>query len=82
MLGEGELGEGGCAMFLSEPRFDRLPCVIETGRDDGRRHGAEDVALAFKLRKRGKASRAQQTIGCRRQRQRVQVEQRVSRHEQ
>ncbi len=57
ILGEGELGASGCATFLSEPRFERLPCVLETGRDKGA-VTAEDVALAFKLRKRGKASRA------------------------
>ena len=56
VLGEGELGPSGCATFLSEPRFDRLPCVLETGRDKGA-VTAEDVALAFKFRKRGKASR-------------------------
>jgi deoxyribonuclease IV len=57
IIGEGELGERGCATFLSEPRFEKLPCVLETGRDGG---GAakEDVALAFKLRKRGRATRA------------------------
>jgi deoxyribonuclease-4 len=55
-LGQGELGEPGCATFLSEPRFDGLPCVLETGSDGGR-IGPEDVAFAFKLRKRGKASR-------------------------
>ncbi len=57
ILGEGELGPSGCATFLSEPRFERLPCVLETGRDKGA-VTAEDVALAFKLRKRGKASRS------------------------
>jgi len=57
ILGKGELGASGCATFLSEPRFDRLPCVIETGRDKGG-VTAVDVADAFKLRKRGKASRA------------------------
>jgi deoxyribonuclease-4 len=56
-IGEGELGEKGCAAFLSEPRFQGLPCVIETGRDDGRVTAA-DVELARKLLKRGKASRA------------------------
>jgi deoxyribonuclease-4 len=56
-LGEGTLGASGCAVFLSEPRFDKLPCVLETGSDDGR-ISADDVALAFKLRKRGKAARA------------------------
>jgi deoxyribonuclease-4 len=57
ILGEGELGEPGCANFLSEPRFERLPCVLETGRDGGA-PAAEDIAEALKLRKRGKASRA------------------------
>jgi deoxyribonuclease-4 len=56
ILGEGELGEPGCATFLSEPRFEELPCVLETGRDGGS-VAAEDVALAFELRKRGKAAR-------------------------
>ncbi len=57
IMGEGELGEKGCAVFLSEPRFDRLPCVLETGRDHGA-PAAEDVALAKKLRRRGKSNRA------------------------
>jgi deoxyribonuclease-4 len=56
VLGEGELGERGCANFLSEPRFETLPCVLETGRDGGA-PAAEDVALAVKLRKRGVATR-------------------------
>jgi deoxyribonuclease-4 len=57
IMGEGELGEKGCAMFLSEPRFEKLPVVLETGRDHGS-PAAEDVALAKKLRGRGKSSRA------------------------
>lgn len=56
ILGRGELGERGCAVFLSEPKFERLPCLLETGKDGGA-PSAEDVALALKLRKRGKASR-------------------------
>ena len=56
VLGEGELGERGCANFLSEPRFEKLPCVLETGRDGGA-PAAEDVALAVKLRKRGVTTR-------------------------
>ncbi len=56
ILGEGELGQRGCAVFLSEPRFEKLPCVLETGKDGGA-PSAEDVALAFRLRKRGKSSR-------------------------
>jgi deoxyribonuclease-4 len=56
VLGRGELGDRGCATFLSEPRFERLPCVLETGRDNGS-VTPEDVTAAFKLRKRGLASR-------------------------
>jgi deoxyribonuclease-4 len=57
ILGEGELGERGCALFLSEPKFERLPCLLETGKDGGA-PSADDVALAFRLRKRGKANRS------------------------
>jgi len=54
--GTGEIGEAGLAVFLSEPHFDRLPCVWETGSDDGA-VSAADISLAQTLRKRGKASR-------------------------
>jgi deoxyribonuclease-4 len=57
LLGEGELGDRGCATFLSEPRFARLPCVLETGRDGGA-PAAEDVAKAKQLLARGKRSRS------------------------
>lgn len=57
VIGQGELGEAGCATFLSEPLFEDLPCVLETGREGGGA-GTDDVADAFKLRKRGKAARA------------------------
>ena len=57
IMGEGELGEKGCAVFISEPRFDTLPGVLETGRDHGS-PAAEDVALAKKLRTRGKSARS------------------------
>jgi deoxyribonuclease-4 len=57
IMGQGELGEKGCAVFLSEPRFESLPCVLETGRDGGA-PAAEDVALAKKLRTRGKSARS------------------------
>ncbi len=52
IMGEGELGEDGCAWFLSEPRFEDLPCVLETGREKGS-VAREDVELAMKLRQRG-----------------------------
>jgi deoxyribonuclease-4 len=57
IMGEGELGEKGCAVFLSEPRFEKLPSVLETGRDGGA-PAAEDVALAKKLRTRGRSARS------------------------
>ena len=57
LLGEGELGDRGCAAFLSEPRFEQLPCVLETGRDGGA-PAAEDVARAKRLRTRGKNRRS------------------------
>jgi deoxyribonuclease IV len=59
ILGQGELGSGGCATFLSEPRFAKLPCVMETGRDKGA-VAPEDVAEARKLYKRGLATRKRQ----------------------
>jgi deoxyribonuclease-4 len=57
IMGEGELGEKGCAVFISEPRFEKLPGLLETGRDGGA-PAAEDVALAKKLRGRGKSARS------------------------
>jgi deoxyribonuclease IV len=56
-IAEGELGADGCAVFLSEPRFDGLPCVMETQGPDKRGPSAEQVALAKDLRKRGLARR-------------------------
>ena len=55
-LGQGEIGERGLGVFLSEPRFDRLPALIETGGADGA-PGRPDVELARTLRKRGLAAR-------------------------
>jgi deoxyribonuclease-4 len=55
-LGAGEIGERGLAVFLSDPRFDRLPALIETGGEEGA-PGLADVELARRLRKRGIAAR-------------------------
>jgi deoxyribonuclease IV len=51
LVGQGELGERGCAAFLSEPRFERLPVVLET------KASAEQIELSHQLRRRGQASR-------------------------
>jgi deoxyribonuclease IV len=56
-LGEGELGEEGCTAFLSEPRFEGLPLVMETPGPDRSGTSAEEVAFAFALRERGLAAR-------------------------
>jgi deoxyribonuclease-4 len=56
-VGEGELGEEGCAIFLSEPRFDGLPCVLETPTDDKDGPHAEEIALSVALRERGRGER-------------------------
>jgi deoxyribonuclease IV len=62
---EGELGADGCAVFLSEPRFDGLPCVMETPGPDNRGPSPEQVALAKDLRKRGLARRRRARAGAR-----------------
>ena len=56
-IGAGELGEEGCAVFLSEPRFDGLPCILETPGPDRSGPTAEEIALARALRERGIAAR-------------------------
>jgi deoxyribonuclease-4 len=56
-IGTGELGEGGCAAFLSEPRFDKLPCVLETNGPDRTGPTRQEVQLCHTLRRRGQSSR-------------------------
>jgi deoxyribonuclease IV len=67
-IGTGELGETGCAAYLSEPRFEKLPLVIETQGPERQGPTAEEVQLCFKLRKRGKASRARAATQTRKSR--------------
>ena len=55
LIGQGELGERGCSAFLSEPRFERLPVVLET------KPSLEQVQLGRELRKRGHAARRRRT---------------------
>ncbi len=57
ILGDGELGPRGCGVFLSEPRFEELPCVLETGTEGGG-VSADDVKRAFTYRRNGKAARS------------------------
>ena len=55
-LGEGELGERGLRVFLSEPRFESLPAVLETPITDADTYRAE-IRLAKRLRREGVANR-------------------------
>jgi deoxyribonuclease IV len=52
-IGEGELGEEGCAAFLSAPHLQGLPCVLETPGPDRKGATAEEVAFAVRLQARG-----------------------------
>jgi deoxyribonuclease-4 len=56
-VGEGELGEDGCAAFLSAPGIQRLPCVLETPGEKREGAGPAEVELAKRLRERGLAAR-------------------------
>jgi len=60
-VGRGEIGEEGCAAFLSEPRFSGLPCVLETPGRDRKGPSAEDLGHVQALRERGLAARARAT---------------------
>ena len=56
-VGAGEIGERGIATFLSEPRFESLPALLETPGPD--KHGPDraEVQRAKDLRARGIADR-------------------------
>lgn len=63
-VGEGELGEDGCAVFLSEPRFEGLPLVLETPGPKRTGPTAEEIALTRTLRDRGLAARREAVAGA------------------
>jgi deoxyribonuclease IV len=54
-VGEGELGRRGCAVFLSEPRFADLPCVLETPGPD--RQGPTKAQITMTRRLLGQGAR-------------------------
>jgi deoxyribonuclease-4 len=56
-LGDGEIGPAGIAAFLSEPRFDGLPCIFEGPGKAGKQVEADDIANAMALRRRGLKAR-------------------------
>jgi deoxyribonuclease-4 len=57
-VGAGEIGAGGIATFLSEPRFEGLPALLETPGPD--KHGPDraEVQRTKDLREQGLAARA------------------------
>jgi deoxyribonuclease-4 len=57
-LTEGELGRKGLSAFLSEPRFERLPALLEGPGPEGKAVDAGQVQLARRLRKQGLKRRA------------------------
>jgi deoxyribonuclease-4 len=56
-VGEGEMGPRGIATFLSEPRFEDLPAVLETPGPDKRGSDFNEVQRAKDLRAEGLADR-------------------------
>jgi deoxyribonuclease IV len=56
-LGDGELGRDGCAAFLSEPRFEGLPCIFEGPGKAGKAVERDDIRNALRLRRRGLKAR-------------------------
>ena len=57
-LPHGEIGREGLAAFLSEPRFEGLPALLEVAGPDGKGPGVEQVECARALRAEGLAARA------------------------
>jgi deoxyribonuclease-4 len=60
-VGEGELGEDGCAAFLSAPGLQRLPCVLETPGENREGPSTKEIAFATELQKRGVEARRRST---------------------
>jgi deoxyribonuclease-4 len=56
-LGDGEIGRKGMAAFLSEPRFEDLPCVLEGPGRESKGLVPEDLADANKIRAEGLKAR-------------------------
>ncbi|HXC45476.1 MAG TPA: deoxyribonuclease IV [Solirubrobacteraceae bacterium] len=52
-VGTGELGEAGCAAFLSAPAFQDLACVLETPGENRSGPTREEIQFARGLRERG-----------------------------
>jgi deoxyribonuclease IV len=62
-IGEGEIGEDGCAAFLAAPAFAELPCILETPGKERSGPTRAEVALAAALHDRGVAERGKVGLG-------------------
>ncbi len=56
-IGAGELGEEGCAAFLSAPSLQSLPCILETPGENRSGPTRDEVLFAMELRERGIGAR-------------------------
>jgi len=56
-LPDGELGREGLAAFLSEPRFEGLPALLEVPGSDGKGFDASQIRMAKELRAEGLSAR-------------------------
>src|SRR3954447_6386104 len=56
-LGDGEIGEEGCAAFLSEPAFDGLPTLFEGPGVAGKQVQLDDIRIMRRLREQGLKAR-------------------------
>jgi deoxyribonuclease IV len=59
--GEGEIGKTGCAAFLSEPAFERLPAFFEGPGTSGHAPDKVDVDTMKKLRANGLRARTRRS---------------------
>jgi deoxyribonuclease-4 len=57
-VGEGEIGRRGCSVFVSEPRFQDLPCVLETQGPQHTGPSKEEITLTRRLRSQGTRRRS------------------------
>lgn len=55
--GEGCIGREGCAAFLSEPRFDGMPVILEGPGMEGKGIIPDDITFAGTMRDEGRAAR-------------------------
>ena len=54
---EGHIGREGCAAFLSEPRFDGMPLILEGPGQAGKGIVEEDIGFSRELREEGLKAR-------------------------